>query len=230
MTRSHAVLLIASATLSLATPVQAQDLSRYRDFTLGSTVASVLTVTDLPAGAVTLIHQRPATIQELRWPRQSRFSGGTEQADAVSDIVFRFYNDQLFVIVVSYDRQRVEGLTDSDLIESMTPIYGTPLIEATNVQMEPKRASLDMYETVIARWIGVDSSVSLHRGTYPTVVRLTLAMTQVEALATAASADAVLRDEREAPQRELDRQSRDTEVRRLAAEKARRANKGTFKP
>lgn len=228
MARAHPVVLIASAMLLLSAPLQAQSLSRYRDFTLGSTVASVIQAARLPPGDVKLIHQRPATIQELRWPLVHRFIGGPAQVDAVRDMVFRFYNDQLFQIVVTYDRQRVEGLTDADLVESLTPIYGLPLIEATKVPVETARALDD--ETTIARWVGAASSVSLRRGTYPAAVRLTFALTEVETLATAASADAARLDEQEAPQRELDRRNRDAETGRVAVEKARVANKVTFKP
>ena len=55
-------------------------------------------------------------------------SGSTApQNDPVQQIVFSFYNDQLFKLVVNYDRQRTDGLTDADMIEALSSWYGPPL-------------------------------------------------------------------------------------------------------
>ena len=45
----------------------AQDLSRYREFELGSAVAAVSTLTGVAGSELKAIHQRPAVIQELTW-------------------------------------------------------------------------------------------------------------------------------------------------------------------
>jgi len=55
-------------------------------------------------------------------------------------------------------------------------------------------------------------------------------LTAVDALARTVSAEAIRLDQKEAPQRELDRQKQATETLRLAGEKARVVNKPVFKP
>ena len=68
-------------------------------------------------------HERPARIQELEW-RAPYSRSGSGKADPVHDVQFSFYDDQLYQMVVAYDRERMEGLTDTDVIESLTAAYG----------------------------------------------------------------------------------------------------------
>jgi hypothetical protein len=229
MISTRTLAFAASVFLFSSTPLHAQDLSRYRDFALGSTTASVVKASGLAARDVKVIHQRPAMIQELKWRPQQRFVGATAQVDPVREVVFSFYNDQLFQIVVDYDRQRIEGLTDADIVESMTATYGEPALRSTSFQISMPLAAPDA-ETVMARWAGDESTLTLLRGTYPMTVRLVMALTRVETLARTASADAIAQDVQEAPQREFDRKKRVVEEGRIAVEKARVVNKVGFKP
>lgn len=222
--------LVALCLLLLPAPLRAQDLAQYRNFALGSTVASVVKAGGLAPGDVKSIHRRPATIQELRWqPLPQRFIDTGVSVDPVRDVVFSFYNDQLFRIVVDYDRLRIEGLTDADLIETMTDEYGPPLLAATSPQSGATLVELDG-DTVIARWTDATASLTLLRRTYPTTVRLVVALTSVDTLARTASADAMRQDVEEAPQRERDRQAQAATDGRIAVEKARVVNKVGFKP
>ncbi len=70
---------------------------------------------------VKVIYQRPATIQELSW-RPSRF--GSSDTDPVEQILFSFYNGQLFRMVVDYDGDKTNGLTSDDVIEAISAKYG----------------------------------------------------------------------------------------------------------
>lgn len=38
--------------------------------------------------------------------------------------MFSFYNDQLFRLVIDYDRQRTEGMTDADMVQTLSETYG----------------------------------------------------------------------------------------------------------
>ena len=51
---------------------------------------------------VRVIHQRPALIQELEWRPQGSLSS-SPPADPVSEVLFSFYNGELFRIVINYD-------------------------------------------------------------------------------------------------------------------------------
>jgi hypothetical protein len=228
MTPARTLALSVSGLTLFASSVYGQDLSRYREFTLGSTLATVAQTSGVAPGAAKLIHQRPAVIQELRW-RPQNDDRATAPTDPVREVVFSFYDDKLYLIVVDYERQRIEGLTDTDLIESMRASYGPPVLTSTGLRpgAPPPEPEGD---TVVARWAGTESSLTLLRGTYPTSLRLVVALKPVEALARTASAEAIRMDLQEAPQREVDRQKQVVENSRLAREKARGVNRPAFKP
>jgi hypothetical protein len=220
-------LLVSGLTVAV-TPLHAQDLSRYREFTLASSVASVANASASAPAEATVVRERPSLIRELRW-RPQRYSGASAASDPVREVVFSFYEDKLFQIEVEYDRQRTEGLTDADLVESMAAVYGPPVLVSTDLRPEPSLTTPDR-DVVVARWADPDSSVTLLRGTYPTSLRLVLVRPSLAAQARTASVDAIRKDSEDAPQREIARQKQAAEDRRLAAEKARATNKPAFKP
>src|SRR2546423_7066323 len=51
--------------------IEAQDLSRYREFRLGMNLLAVANQADMQPSEARVIHQRPAVIQELEWRPQS---------------------------------------------------------------------------------------------------------------------------------------------------------------
>src|SRR4030095_3843956 len=77
-----------------AAPARAEDAGKYREFTLGSTVASVLELTGSRPSELRTVHERPSVLQELVW--RPRYSAGRElpDVDPLNDIVFTFSNDQ----------------------------------------------------------------------------------------------------------------------------------------
>jgi hypothetical protein len=54
------------------------------------------------------------------------FINSSSQTDPAKGILFDFYNGELFRILVHYDQDRTQGLTDKDLIGSISAKYGTP--------------------------------------------------------------------------------------------------------
>ena len=64
-------------------------------------------------------------LQELEW-RPQYFRGVPQPIDAVSRITFGFYDDQLFRIVVDYDRLRTEGMTEADMVGAISAMDGPP--------------------------------------------------------------------------------------------------------
>jgi hypothetical protein len=230
MIRIPTVAVIASALMLATIGLHAQDLSHYRDFQLGSTVASVQKTSGVSADDVRSIQERPARIQELRWRPTERYNDKMIATEPVREVIFSFYNDQLFRMVIDYDRQRTEGLTDADLIDSISTRYGVPVLQATSLQINaPQRVHPDG-EAVVARWSDTGTSLTLVRGTYPTTLRLIITHKSTEALAVNAAAEAARLDHAEAPQRELDRANKMTEDDRVSTEKARIVNKPLFKP
>ena len=221
-------LTIVALGLVLSThSLQGQARTGYRNFELGGDLPSVSALSGVAASEAKTIHLRPAVIQELEW-RPSYFVSGstTPQNDPVQQIVFSFYNNQLFKLVINYDRQRTDGMTNGDMIKAISEAYGSPL--PPRLKKTPA-AALDIETesgTPIAQWGDADCSVVLYRSSYASEFRIIVTSPRLEALARTANAEAVRLDEREAPQREITRQKKEV----AAQEKARVANKAAFRP
>jgi hypothetical protein len=93
-------------------------------------VSSVVAITGTNAGAVKVIHQRPALIQELAWRPQYSARRLAGRIEAVQEITFRFHDDQMFSVTVVYDPRLVEGLTNMDIIDAVSAVYGPATVTA----------------------------------------------------------------------------------------------------
>ena len=103
--------------------VYGQDLSKYRNFSFGTTLASVSKQVDRQPVEAEVIHQRPALIQELTWyPPQPL--GSSRPAEPVEKILFSFNNGELYRMLVTYDSSAIKGLTDEDMIRAVSAKYG----------------------------------------------------------------------------------------------------------
>src|SRR5258708_7917788 len=112
--------LLTAATLSSAV---AGDLSSYRAFQLGMDLHAVEKQAEMKTSEAKMIHQRPAVIQDLEW-RPRRFPGPAPESDPVKDILFSFYNGQLFRIIVNYDPYKTDGMTADDMTDTISATYG----------------------------------------------------------------------------------------------------------
>ena len=223
-------LAILVSWLVLCSPsMLAQDLSRYRDFELGMNLHSVAEKIDARPSEVKLLHQRPAVIQELGW-RPQRALAHLRDVESVNEILFNFYNGELFRMVVSYDQQRTEGLTDQDMLEAISATYGLATKPAATTILFSSSYIYNNSEKVIARWEDTQSSVSLFRSSSQPRFGILILSKRVDALAQAAIVKAIRLDEQEAPQREIARQKKEGEDTRAVQEKARPANKADFRP
>ena|SRR5437899_2155817 len=212
--------------------VGAQGLPTYRNFDFGSTLASIATLAGVSPAEAKTIHQRPAVLQDLEW-RLSRWVSGSSalSTDPVEKIVFSFYNDRLFRLVVDYDTERTEGMTDADMVAALSATYGAPLKRTGPVS--PRVASRLEVESgaALARWGDAAQLVVLYRSSmYGTTFRLIVTEPQLDDLARKAEAQAIRLDTQEAPGREVSRQNKELEDGRAAKEKARVANKAAFRP
>jgi hypothetical protein len=86
-------------------------MGRYRHYAIGASVASVVTASGAYPFDVNTLHRRPALIQEVGWRAPYGRAPGLE-VEPVRDLRLSFLDDRLFHIVVNYDRERMEGLTD----------------------------------------------------------------------------------------------------------------------
>lgn len=211
--------------------VSAQDLSRYREVAFGSSVSSVVAITGTKAGDVKVIHQRPALIRELAWRPQYGTGRPVGKNEAVREVTFRFYDDALFSLTVVYDARLVEGLTNADIIDAVSAVYGPATLTAAASQPPaPAPAGSINGTTAIARWQSTDYQFTLMREVYPATFRLIGVSRQLGDAARAAEIEATRLDQQEAPRREAEQALAEAERKRAAADKTRTTNKGDFRP
>ena len=231
MTRPRTLAIGAVGLLLTTHGVDGQSLGQYRDFELGSSLASVASQTAVALTQAKTIHRRPAVLQDLEWRLSQWISGSaTPSTDPVEQIVFSFYDDRLFRIVVDYGRNRTEGMTDADMLAALSDVYGVPP-KPTGAPVRVTSQVEAASGTIVARWRDDTHTVALYRVTsYLGEFRLIVTDTALDTLAQKATLQAVRLDVREAPQREVARVKKEQDETRAAAEKARIANKKVFKP
>jgi len=211
------------------TLICAQDLSTYRDFQLGMNLPEVAEQAGMEAAQAKLIHERPAVIQELEW-RPGISVGSPSSIDPVREILFGFYNNQLYRIVINYGQDNTEGLSDQDLIEGISAKYGKPTLPAATIISSSSSQKYSDSEKVIARWEDSQYSLNLFHFSYTSNFGMLVFSKRLDILAQTAIAKAIHLNEQEAPQREIERQRKQDEEKFAAGQKARPVNKANFRP
>ncbi len=216
---------ISLVMILLSAPsIRGQDLSKYRHFTLGMSLTTVLDRTDQKMADVRVIHGRPALIQELTWWPMN-LPGTSFRSDTVEQILFSFYNTELYKISVTYDRTSTEGLTAEDMVKSISAKYGP----ATSVEPEVDSAMnerYDMRQKPVASWEDSQYSFNLVRSSYSDGFELAIYSKGVIAAAELAIARAIKLAQQEGPQREAERQRKETSD----LEATRLKNQKSFRP
>jgi hypothetical protein len=217
---SVAVVLVLNAQLA-----SAQDLSRYRVYALDSSLDSILTASGARVADAKTLHERPAKIQELEW-RASYVRSGTELVDPVRGIIFSFCDDALYQVVVSYDPARTDGLSNTDIVDSLTAAYGTPVLRSS--RNRPLDAPSDT--VILAQWDSAGSSLTLLRGVYSPEFQLILTSKALSTRARGAMREAARLDAADAPRREVEQRKKETADATAARDKIRASNKAAFRP
>jgi hypothetical protein len=184
----------------------------------------VLERTDQKMADVKVIHGRPALIQELTW-WPPNLPGTSFRSDTVEQILFSFYNAELYKISVTYDRTSTEGLTEEDMVKSISAKYGP----ATSVEPEVDSAMnerYDMRQKPVASWEDSQYSFNLVRSSYSDGFELVIYSKGVNAAAELAVARAIKLAQQEGPQREAERQRKETSD----LEATRLKNQKSFRP
>lgn len=227
MTGSRASKMVVLCTTLGTSLLYAADFSHYRGFRFGTTVAAAAKRAGTNPSEAKLIHQRPALIQELEWRPPFVYAVGGATADPVREGLLRFYNGQLFQIVTTYDRQRVEGMTEANMVEALSKTYGTATKPAVEIAY---RSNYGESAPVLAQWENADYSYSLVRTGDQASFALILSLKRLDVLARAAIVEAGRLDVVEAPQRAIDLEKKQAADSRLVLDKARSANMPNFRP
>lgn len=221
------VLLFAPVALS-ASLLSGADLGAYRNFHLGMTVAEVAKQANLPASPSRLISSRPQRVEELDW-HVNWAPLRAAQSNPFSEVLFRFYNGELFEIAVTYDRDQTRGLTDADMIEAISSVYGAAA-NSVPAEVSSNSGGEGSILKAIACWEDARSRISLVHLPYGTNFGIVISSRANKALAEAAIVESKRLDQMEAPQREVALRARQLAEARAADEKARTLNKPGFRP
>lgn len=204
MMRSLVVCFLMIIAILLSLPqVHAQDLSKYRNFSFGMTVADISKQIDQKPANAAVLHERPALIEELTWFPPQPY-GSLRPAEPVNQILFSFYNGALYRMLLTYENSATKGLNDEDMIRVVSAKYGVatrPVAAVVNFPMNP---SYKATEKVIARWEDSQYSLNLFRS-YTDTFAIVMFTKQLDAQAGVSIAESVKLDQEEAPQKEAAR-------------------------
>jgi hypothetical protein len=181
-----------------ASLIHAQDLSSYRDFQFGMNLSAVAIQAGMNLAEAKMLHQRPAMIQELWWQRS--FGRSSPQTDPVREVVFSFYNGDLFRMVVNYDRHRTERLTDDEMIKAISAKYGIAARPIATIVFFSSSQIYNDHEKVIARWEDSQYSYNLYRSANQPTFGMLIFSKRLDTLAQTAIVEAMRLDNEEAPQ------------------------------
>ena len=210
--------------LIFAPLIYGQDLSKYRNFSFGMSVADVSKQVDLTVTELQLVHQRPARIEELTWYPPQPFET-SRPAEPVEKILFSFDNGALYRMLVTYDSSAIKGLTDEDMIRVISAKYGVATRPLANINF-PTNPSYSSTEKIIARWEDGQYSLDLFRSSIPNTFAIVLFNKRLDAQAGVSIAESVQLERQEAPQREAARVKKEAED----LEGERQKNIGALRP
>jgi hypothetical protein len=209
--------------LLVAPALFAQDTLKYHSFSLGMTLSEILTETDQKPADVRILHQSPVLLQDLRWWPLSL--SARHQSNSVEQILFSFYNGELYKMFVTYDSLAVKGLRDADVIQSLSAKYGTPV----KVVSEQSIQALDRSEekqVIIATWENSLCTFNLVHLTYSQGFGLVIFSKVRNPQAETAEAQSISLEEQQRPEKEADQLKKDGDE----LEAARQKNIRTFQP
>jgi hypothetical protein len=205
--------------------LSAGDLSSYRGFQFGMTLAAGAKQAGSIASAARVIHQHPALIQELDWRPGSPLDSA--KADPLQDGILSFYNGQLSRILVIYDRYKVEGMTVADMVKAMSATYGIASEPGADIAYHSNYGET---APVLARWEDAENSYNLIQTGNHSSFAMILYSKRLDALAQAANVESARLDALDAPQKALALEKlRDDEDRARLA-KTRSVNLPNFRP
>ena len=215
------IAICLSASLLFVPFVHAQDLSKYRQFSLGTTLADVSKQIDRHPQDATMIQQSPETIQQLEWWPVAL--NVLTKPESVQKVTLSFYNRVLYKIVATYDSDATIGLTAADMTAGISASYGPPAKEAAGT---PHPDVPYGAEEAIGQWGDAQYSVTLSRESFLNAFQLVVLTKQLDAQAEASVIEAAKQEQSDAPQKEIARNKKAADD----LEAARQSNLKSFRP
>jgi len=224
---SARILALSFSWVVLSSPLlSAQDLSQYREFQLGMSLATAAQKSGVTPES--RLPQQPAKlIQELIW-QPPRGIATSPPADSVRKVILSFYDDQLFRITVSYEWERTEGLTVEDMIDALSASHGPATLPDTDVIPLLSRVASDG-DRIMAHWEDAQYSLNLVRPSYASTFGLVMFSKRSDAVARAATVQSLWLGDQEASARATERKKTQDDADHARQEQVRARNKATFR-
>jgi hypothetical protein len=224
---SARILTLSFSCVMMSAPLlSAQDLSKYREFHLGMSLAAAAQQSGVTREA-RVPHQRAQLIQELTW-QPPRALATSPPGDSVRKVLLSFYNDQLFRIAVSYEWERTEGLTVEDMIDALSATYGPATLPNADFIPLLSRGTVDS-DRILAHWEDTQYSLNLVRPSYASTFGLVMFSKRSDALARAATVQSLWLDDQEASARAVERKRSQDDADQTRQEQVRARNKAAFR-
>ena len=142
---------------------------------------------------------RPSVIHGLKWRARHMGSGGT-LVDSVQEVLFTFHNNELYQMVVSYDRGRTAGLSNDDVVDTFSAIYGVPLVRNARTARNGLSPDIGPGMTLLGQWEDARWLLTLQRNTYSAQYQLLVVSKALNRLQCGAGGRAHLDDRHAADQ------------------------------
>lgn len=218
--------------LALVVPATAAEpvYANYRGVSLGDAVSDVASHFKLTLDDVATVHEPPTAVQRLTWRPRRFILDPTVSAPSLGEMEFLFHRGRLVRMLVTYETDRTDGLTDADLREAFTSTYGTPALTSTSFQVTGQIPEMPAPPVVIGQWGDASTMILVSRLLYPRRVVLTITSIADERAMQAAVDEAARLDQQGAPAREIAQRALDASLRQSQSDEARRRNKAAFTP
>jgi hypothetical protein len=214
--------------VTCASLVGAQSRHDYRTYRMGDDPPSIARQIGVPSSA-DVVPGVVGTVRELRWRAQRVRPGDAGSGDPVALLVFSFYEDQLFRIVIDYSTERTDGMTEADMVAAVSRIYGPPAKRTdppNPVGLHPQRPA----DSVVAQWIDGELRVALLAVRDRSAFRVIIASVPLERRARGTGTREASADLQDWASIDEDRPSASIEKAGSARERTRQANIAAFIP
>ncbi len=185
MTNSGRRVIVVALCLaaSSATLLSAQTRLRYRTYEMGDDLRTIAQQIGAPSPPAVGVPRPLGVVEELRWRAEYVRRGTASSGDPVARLVFSFYEDQLYRIVIDYAPDRTEGMTEADLVTAVSRVYGPP---AKRSQPPDRAGSYQLADDVlIAEWTESANQLALLTVPGQSAFRMIVSSSRLEALARA---------------------------------------------
>ena len=207
-----------------------QDGSIYRTYQIGDDLQSIARKVGVAPPRASLAPQPLGAVLELTWRAPYVRRGAVPPTDPLASLVFSFYEDQLFRIVIDYEHDRTEGMTEADMVAAISRVYGPPLKRERPRGQASVLPAPDV-ATVIALWADGDSSIALLGVESQDAFRMTVTSARLERLVLAAAGTAIATNPGAMTSVDLARpNAHRVEKTAIARELTRRTNIAAFAP